>query len=93
MKLLKSIYNWIVNVEKDKLLHYTVSLILALTIYTIWNCFDSKIDAICWTYAISFVITLSKEIYDEYVSGTADDKDWSADMLGIVTALIYCLIN
>lgn len=93
MKVLKSIYNWIVNVEKDKLLHYTISLILALTIYTIWHCFDSKIDSICWTYCISFVITLSKEIYDEYVSGTSDDKDWSADMLGILTALIYCLNN
>lgn len=93
MKVLKSIYNWIINVEKDKLLHYTISLILALTVYSIWHCFDNKINSIGWTYFICFIITLGKEMYDEYTSGTADDKDWSADMLGVLTALIYCLIN
>jgi hypothetical protein len=53
MKVLKSIYNWIVNVEKDKLLHFIVMFIITLTIYSIASKIThSKVSAIgiSWLY-------------------------------------------
>jgi VanZ family protein len=93
MKVLKSIYNWIVNVEKDKLLHYTISLILALTIYSIASKIThSKASAIGISWFVSFIIGIAKEAYDEYKHHNAEEGDWIADVLGIVTALAYCLV-
>jgi VanZ family protein len=93
MKVLKSIYNWIVNVEKDKLLHFIVMFILTLAVYGVAaKITHSKVSAIGISWFVSFIIGIAKEAYDEHKHHNAEEGDWIADVLGIVTALAYCLI-
>lgn len=93
MKVLKSIYNWIVNVEKDKLLHFIVMFIITLTVYTICSKIThSKVSSIGVSWFVSFVIGIAKEAYDEHKHHNAEEGDWIADMVGCVSALTYCLV-
>jgi VanZ family protein len=93
MKVLKSIYNWIVNVEKDKLLHFIVMFIITLITYgVIMKVAHNKVSAIGISWFVSFIIGIAKEVYDEHKHHNAEEGDWIADVLGIVSALAYCLV-
>ena len=93
MKLLKSIYNWIINVEKDKLLHFIVMFIITLTVYGVAaKITHSKVSAIGISWFVSFIIGIAKESYDEHKHHDAEEGDWIADMVGCVSALAYCLV-
>ena len=93
MKVLKSIYNWIVNAEKDKLLHFIVMFIITLIIYGVAaKITNSKVSAIGISWFVSFIIGIAKEAYDEHKHHDAEEGDWIADMIGCVSALAYCLV-
>jgi VanZ family protein len=90
---MKQLYNKLINVEKDKLLHFIVMFIITLIIYgVVENITHSKISAIGISWFVSFAIGIAKEAYSEYKHHDAEEGDWIADVLGIVTALAYCLI-
>lgn len=92
MKLLKSFYKWLVNVEKDKLLHFIVIFIITLIIYGIVvRITNSKISAIGISWFASLLIGVSKEVYDEYKYHNAEEGDLVADAIGFATGLIIAL--
>ena len=80
---MKRLYNKLVNVEKDKLLHFIVMFIITLIIYGV----AAKI-----THSKVSAIGIAKEAYDEHKHHDAEEGDWVSDMVGCVSALAYCLI-
>lgn len=90
---MKRLYNKLVNVEKDKLLHFIVMFIITLIIYGVAaKITHSKVSAIGISWFVSFAIGIAKEAYDEHKHHDAEEGDWIADMVGCVSALAYCLI-
>jgi VanZ family protein len=90
---MKRLYNKLVNVEKDKLLHFIVMFIITLIIYGVAaKITHSKVSAIGISWFVSFAIGIAKEAYDEHKHHDAEEGDWVADMIGCVSALAYCLI-
>ena len=90
---MKRLYNKLVNVDKDKLLHFIVMFIITLIIYGVAaKITHSKVSAIGISWFVSFAIGIAKEAYDEYKHHNAEEGDWIADMVGCVSALTYCLI-
>ena len=90
---MKHLYNKLVNVEKDKLLHFIVMFIITLIIYGVAaKTTHSKVSAIGISWFVSFAIGIAKEAYDEQKHHDAEEGDWIADMVGCVSALAYCLI-
>jgi VanZ family protein len=90
---MKHLYNKLTNVEKDKLLHFIVMFIITLIIYGVAaKITHSKVSAIGISWFMAFAIGIAKEAYDEHKHHNAEEGDWIADVLGIVTALAYCLI-
>ena len=90
---MKRLYNKLVNVEKDKLLHFIVMFIITLIIYGVAaKITHSKVSAIGISWFVSFAIGIAKEAYDEHKHHDAEEGDWIADMIGCVSALAYCLV-
>lgn len=90
---MKRLYNKLVNVEKDKLLHFIVMFIITLIIYGVAaKITHSKVSAIGISWFVSFTIGIAKEAYDEHKHHDAEEGDWIADMIGCVSALAYCLV-
>ena len=90
---MKQLYNKLVNVEKDKLLHFIVMFIITLIIYGVAaKITHSKVSAIGISWFVSFAIGIAKEAYDEHKRHDAEEGDWIADMVGCVSALAYCLV-
>ena len=76
MNFLKRIYQTIVNIPKDKLLHFTVGLLLGLLL----NLFITYE----WALFLVLIIAIGKEIIIDYLlgKGTAEIADGFATFLG-----------
>lgn len=73
-------YNAIVNVGKDKLLHFSVSAVLT----SVFNLFLPF-----WgLFFVMSLIFIAKEIYDFYNCGDPDHKDIIADYIGFIVGVI-----
>lgn len=92
---MKKIIDWIVKIGKDKWIHFTVCLIIALIagIVTKWLCPDlSKAGVMCAAWTVGFVAGLTKEICDEIKSGSSDAYDWAADFIGSTLGAVIVLL-
>lgn len=85
-KLLKKIWNWIVSIPKDKLLHDYASLLIAMFSYAIlfrigvpkWWCFGTA-------NALALAALIAKEIYDSKHEGhSVEFKDILWGCFGIL---------
>lgn len=80
---MKKILQFFASLGKDKVLHFMLSMIVALlvTILLKWVQNDD-ILAVCGGWGVAFFVGLGKEIYDESEGGESDSADWLADMIG-----------
>lgn len=85
---------WFSNIGEDKVLHddmcCTISLLAAcvcrLFITTEW-----QVVTACAFFA-GFFAGVAKEIYDEWKYKGADERDWAADICGLVRGTIFSLL-
>lgn len=77
---LVGVYNAIVNLDKDKLLHFAVSAVIT----SIFNLFMP----FCGLFMVMSLIFLGKEIYDFYSNGDPDHNDILADYVGFIVGVI-----
>lgn len=76
------------KLEKDKLLHFTCSLIIFFLSAGIANLFHLKETVILILCALfTFGVGVCKEIMDSYKGGEFDFKDLIADWLGILVGI------
>ena len=91
---MKRILDWFAGLGKDKILHddlvFTISLLAAcvckLFITTEW-----QVVTACAFFA-GFIAGVVKEIYDEWKYKGADERDWAADICGLVRGTIFSLL-
>ena len=88
------IIEWLSRWDKDKILHddmvLTVSLLAACVCRLLVSKEWYKITA-CAFFA-GFIAGVAKEIYDEWKYKGADERDWAADICGLVRGTIFSLL-
>ena len=86
---MKRLYNKLVNVEKDKLLHFIVSFFITLFSFAILNRYFRDIHlSIIYSGLVTLSIGAAKEAYDEYTYKEGDVKDLKADFYGFLSAIL-----
>ena len=91
---MKKIIEWLSQLGKDKILHddlvFTISMLAAcickLFISKQWDCIT-----VC-AFFTGFIAAVGKEIYDEWKYKGADERDWAADISGLVRGTLFSLI-
>lgn len=91
---MKSILDWFAGLGKDKVLHddlvFTISL-LAACVCKLFYTTEWQIVTACAFFA-GFITGVAKEIYDEWKYKGADERDWKADICGLVRGTIFSLL-
>ena len=91
---MKRILDWFAGLEKDKILHddlvLTVSL-LAACLCKLFFTTEWQIVTACAFFA-GFIAGVAKKIYDEWKYKGADERDWAADICGLVRGTIFSLL-
>jgi hypothetical protein len=91
---MKKVIEWLSHWDKDKILHddlvLTISLLAACVCRLLVSREWYKITA-CAFFA-GFIAGVAKEIYDEWKYKGADEKDWAADICGLVRGTLFSLI-
>lgn len=93
---MKKIFTFLASIPSDKYAHALVSLII-LSVLTalirLCTATDDFINVLVGT-VLTFVIGVSKEIYDSfYEDHDADPDDLLADTIGIVLGIILIYLN
>lgn len=90
---MKKIWNWIVNIPQDKLLHIMlISVTVAVTILLLKAFGFSNIASCCYGWGVGFALGIGKEIYDEIKKGSSEAADWAADIIANTAVCIYSYI-
>ncbi len=92
MKWIKEIWNKIIGVAQDKLLHINVCGLI--TMFAILFCLCVGINdylscIIGWI--VGFVFGIGKEVFDERKGSFFDETDLLADLIGNTTIALYTL--
>lgn len=91
---MKKIWNWLVSWDKDKILHddivFTISLLAACVCRLVVGRQWDRITA-CAFFA-GFLAGVGKEVYDEWKYKGADEKDWAADICGLLRGTLFAFI-
>ena len=90
---MKKILEWLTHWPKDKVLHFALSLLVALVAAVVAHVFGAeKYTVLAVGWFAGFFPGFGKEIYDEAHSGSSDSTDWAADLLGSSLGCIMALI-
>lgn len=88
LDMCKNLIKGLAAIEKDKWMHFAVSMLLTLVLYAI--CSACGLGS--WTVAPAFVVTMGigviKEKLDAKRGGQFDHNDIAADFFGCFTAII-----
>jgi len=91
---MKKIIDWLTHWDKDKILHddlvFTISLLAACVCRLLVSKEWYNITA-CAFFA-GFIAGVGKEVYDEWKYKGADERDWAADIIGLVRGTLFALI-
>lgn len=93
MNIIKKILNWASHWEKDKILHFLISMIVALfTAVLVRLLGGDAYDVIWYAWIVGFIAGMGKELYDKWSYDGADDKDWGADVLGTTVGMLFAYL-
>lgn len=86
---MKKIFDWFSSFEKDKILHFTLSMMIGLSAALAAKLFGGNIfDMIFVTFAGGLAVGVAKELYDDVV----DETDIIADIIGVFVACVFSLL-
>ena len=90
---MKKIWEWLISWPKDKVLHFALSMIVALVAAVVAHvCGAEKYTVLAVGWFAGFFAGFGKEIYDEVHSGSSDSTDWAADLLGTTVGCLIALL-
>lgn len=86
---MKKIYDWVVNIPKDKLLHILVIVVITMVSTLIFKwCGCGKLSPF-YGFGVGFVFGIGKEIYDEAKGRESEAMDWAADFVTLIFVTAY----
>ena len=85
---------WFSYIEKDKVLHVDMCCTISLTAACICRLTFSKEwqTITACAFVAGFIAGVAKEIYDEWKYKGADERDWAADICGLVRGTLFSLL-
>jgi hypothetical protein len=91
---MKKIIDWLTHWGKDKILHDDLVCTISLLAACVCKLFISKDWDMITVYAFfsGFIAAICKEIYDEWKYKGSDERDWAADLCGLVRGTLFSLI-
>lgn len=90
---MKKIFDYIAQCGKDKVLHFTISLLISITAACMIKvCGGDKYAVLAGAWFAGFAAGIGKEIYDEWKYKGADEKDWAADVLGTTLGTVISIV-
>lgn len=91
--MVDKILNWLSHWEKDKVLHFSISLIVALlTAVFVKYLGGEPTTVLCTCWFVGFAAGLGKEIYDDLRHDGADPADWASDLVGTTLGMILAYL-
>ena len=89
---MKKIYDFIVSIPKDKLLHMLVEMLITMVTILVFKICGLGMDACAYGWAVGFAFGISKELYDEKKKGISESTDWLYDIVACTVVALYSLI-
>ena len=91
---MKRILDWFAGLEKDKILHDDIVCTISLLFACICRMFIGKewYKITTCAFFAGFFFSIGKELYDEWKYKGADERDWAADICGLVRGTIFSLL-
>lgn len=91
---MNKILEWLSSFGKDKILHDDIVCTISLLFACICKVFVGeewyKITACAFFAGLFF--SIGKEVYDECKYKCADERDWKADICGLVRGTLFSLL-
>lgn len=91
---MSKIIEWMSHWGKDKILHDDLVSAISLAAACVCKLFvttEWQIITVCAFFA-GFAFAIGKEIYDEIKHKGAAERDWAADIIGLVRGTLFSLI-
>lgn len=90
---MKKIWNWLTKWDKDKVMHFSLCLIISMIAACIVRvCGGEKYTVIAVAWFAGFFAGVGKELYDEWEYKGADEGDWAADVVGTTLGTILSFL-
>ena len=92
--MIKKIFNKIISIEKDKLLHYLFGLLIMGVVCVIMNVVDNlSYGGVIIAVIFSTIIVWLKEVYDESHNGhTYELQDIVYGSVGVITQMLIIIL-
>lgn len=90
---MKRIWNWIIHIPYDKLLHDGVMIRVTALAILILKLFGlSNIESVCYGWGVGFIVGIGKEIYDEIKKKSSEASDWTVDIIATTEVSLFSYI-
>lgn len=89
---MKKIYNWFINLAKDKLLHIQLEEIITAVATIVFLILGCNKESCAYGWGVGVLFGIGKELFDEKKKGTSEAADWAADLVGATVVSLYSLI-
>ena len=90
---MKKILNWLTKWDKDKVMHFSLCLIISMMAACIVRiCGGGKYAVLVAAWFAGFFAGVGKELYDEWEYKGADEGDWAADIIGTSVGTILSFL-
>lgn len=87
------VYNFLMNIEKDKILHIFVLYMFYICCFMFFSNFFSFYIVSLISIILSEILSIGKEIFDKLCGNLFDLKDILADNIGILLGIICSLFS
>lgn len=89
---INKIWDFIVSIPKDKLLHIVVLGSITAAAILVFKSMGFEKMSCAYGWLVGFAVGVGKEIYDEVKTKSSEADDWLADFLSISCVTIYSLL-
>lgn len=93
MKMIKKLFNLIVSIQKDSLLHFICGMIISQLVTAIINvCYHPFYGGCIIGVIVGFIAGIVKEIYDSNHEGhSVEAKDFLFTTIGAIVGAVFML--
>lgn len=89
---MKRIYDWFVNLAKDKLLHIILIAAITAVAIMVFKLYGCGRNSCAYGWAVGAVCGIVKEIIDELKKKNSEASDWAADLVSASVVSLYSLV-
>lgn len=90
---MRSIFDWFTRWDKDKVLHFVLSFLVAVLAGCVCKlCGGDRFGILAASWFFGFLAGVGKEIWDDWKYDGSDSADWAADIVGTALGSLVVFI-